>query len=51
MKSGVEIINIMADGTRCDDLESYVGADHKLPELARVIMIEIMRKGAETLGG
>lgn len=44
---GVTIINIMADGTICDDLSTYIGENHHLPLEVKNIMLDMMRRGAE----
>lgn len=46
MKENVTVINIMADGTVCEDLSTYIGPEHPLPELAKRLILEFIRAGA-----
>lgn len=45
VKEGVTVVNIMADGTICEDLSTYLGPDHPLPELAKRLIVEFIREG------
>lgn len=49
MLEGVTVINIMADGTICDDLSTYIGEEHQLPEDTARMIIEFMREGRRIL--
>lgn len=44
---GVTVINIMSDGTICDDLSTYIDENHHLPAEVKNIMLDMMRRGAE----
>ena len=44
---GVTVTNIMADGTICDDLSTYLDENHHLPDEVIKIMGDMMRRGAE----
>lgn len=43
----VTIINIMADGSICEDLRTYLGPEHPLPETTQRLLLEAMRRGAQ----
>lgn len=45
MKEGVKVINIMADGSICEDLSTYIGPDHPLPEDVKRIIYQMIQKG------
>lgn len=47
VKEGVKVINIMADGSICEDLSTYIGPDHPLPEDAKRIILNMIRAGRE----
>lgn len=47
-KEPVRIINVMADGTVCEDLSTYL-SDHELPETAKIIIVDMIRRGHQTL--
>lgn len=51
MKKEVEVINIMADGTICEDLSTYIDNEHPLPEDAQRMILEFMRAGAKIRAG
>lgn len=51
MKEEVEVINIMADGTICEDLSTYIDDAHPLPEDAQRMILEFMRAGAKIRAG
>lgn len=51
MKKEVEVINIMADGTICEDLSTYIDKEHPLPEDAQRMILEFMRAGAKIRAG
>lgn len=40
----VEVINIMADGSICDDLSTYLN-DHELPEVAKRLIYKFIMAG------
>ena len=42
----VEVINIMADGSICEDLAAYMNT-HELPEDAKRMVAYFIRKGRE----
>lgn len=42
---GVRVINIMADGTICNDLSHYLD-DHELPENVMRLIADFIREGA-----
>lgn len=42
---GVKVINIMADGSICEDLSTYLGPDHPLPEDAIRMILEFIKRG------
>lgn len=42
----VKITNIMADGSICEDLRTYLGPEHPLPETTQRLLLEVMRRGA-----
>ncbi len=50
MKDEVRVTNIMADGTICKDLSTYLDDEHQLPELTKRIMLDMIRAG-QKLGG
>ncbi len=41
----VKIINIMADGSICDDLSTYVGPEHPLPDDAKRLILKFIQDG------
>lgn len=41
----VKIINIMADGSICEDLSTYLSPEHPLPELAQRLILDFIREG------
>lgn len=44
---GVRVINIMADGSICEDLSHYLD-DHELPENVMRLIADFIREGAKT---
>lgn len=44
----VEVINVMADGTICEDLSTYLN-DHELPEDAARMVVHFVREGRKLL--
>lgn len=50
MKQDVQVVNIMADGTICEDLTTYLDK-HQLPEETQRIMLELMKLGAKIRAG
>ncbi len=47
--NGVTIINIMKDGTECDDLSTYLKSPDQLPELTKRQAARFIRRGMEIL--
>ena len=45
----VKVINIMADGSICEDLTTYIGPEHPLPELTVRLLREFIEQGYEEL--
>lgn len=43
-KQEVKVINIMADGSICEDLTTYLN-DHELPPIAKRLIVEFIREG------
>ena len=41
----VTVINIMADGTVCEDLTTYLAQGHQLPEVARRLVVSFIELG------
>lgn len=41
----VKVINVMADGSICEDLSTYVGPEHPLPDLTKRLILEFIRSG------
>lgn len=41
--------NIMADGSICEDLSTYIGPEHPLPELAVRLIAQFIREGYEQI--
>lgn len=41
----VKVINIMADGTVCEDLTTYLAQGHQLPELTRRLIVSFVEQG------
>ncbi len=41
----VTVINIMADGTVCEDLTTYLAQGHQLPELSRRLIASFIEQG------
>lgn len=41
----VKIVNAMADGSVCEDLNTYVSPEHPLPDLARRLILEFIKEG------
>lgn len=44
---GTIVRNIMADGTECDDLSTYVKSIDQLPDLTRRLIVHFMEEGAK----
>ena len=44
---GVKVTNIMADGSICDDLSTYIGPNHPIPDSALRIVADMIRCGRE----
>lgn len=42
---GVTVINIMADGTECDDLSTYLKSADQLPVVTRRLLAQCIRRG------
>lgn len=45
MRKDVKVINIMADGSICEDLSNYISTEHPLPEDTVRIIAELIRDG------
>lgn len=43
------IINIMADGSICEDLSNYVSDEHPLPDLALRLIYQFIEQGHAAL--
>ena len=43
--SKVKVINIMKDGTICEDLSTYISAEHPLPEGVKRLMLGFIKAG------
>lgn len=43
-KQEVKVINIMADGSVCEDLTTYLN-DHELPPIVKRLVVEFIREG------
>lgn len=44
---GVTVRNIMADGTECDDLSTYLKSVDQLPDLTRRLIVYFCERGAK----
>lgn len=44
VKEGVKVTNIMADGSICEDLSTYLD-NHELPEDAKSLIVDFIRAG------
>lgn len=51
MKDKATVTNIMADGTICEDLSTYLDDEHQLPELAKQLIIKMMESGQRIRDG
>ncbi len=45
---GVTVINIMADGSECDDLSTYLKSADQLPDLTKMLIAKCIRRGMES---
>lgn len=45
---GAVVRNIMADGTECDDLSTYIKSVDQLPDLTKRLIVHFMEQGART---
>lgn len=45
--NGVTVTNIMADGSECDDLSTYLKSADQLPELTKMLMAKFIQRGME----
>lgn len=45
MKEGVKVTNIMADGSICEDLSTYISPEHPLPEDVKRLVIQFIKAG------
>lgn len=43
--NGVMVVNIMADGSECDDLSTHLKSPDQLPELTRMLIAKFIRDG------
>lgn len=41
----LQVINIMADGSICEDLSDYVSDEHPLPDLALRLIYQFIEQG------
>ncbi len=41
----IKVINVMADGTVCEDLTTYLAQGHQLPEVARRLVVSFIELG------
>lgn len=46
LPDGAIVRNIMADGTECDDLSTYIKSVDQLPDLTKRLMVQFMERGA-----
>lgn len=44
---GVIVRNIMADGTECDDLSTYIKSVDQLPDLTKRLIVHFIEQGAK----
>lgn len=44
---GVVVRNIMADGTECDDLSTYLKSADQLPDLTKRLIVYFCEQGAK----
>lgn len=42
--NGVVVRNIMADGTECDDLSTYLKSAHQLPDLTKRLLVHFVEQ-------
>lgn len=45
LPNGVTIRNIMADGSECDDLSTYIKSADQLPELTKQLIVYFVELG------
>lgn len=45
--NGVVVRNIMADGTECDDLSTYIKSADQLPDLTKRLIVHFVEQGAK----
>ena len=43
--NGVTVSNIMADGTECDDLSTYLKSADQIPDLTKSLIVRFVREG------
>lgn len=43
--NGVMVENIMADGSTCDDLSTYLKSADQLPDLTKSLIVKFVREG------
>lgn len=43
--NGVIVENIMADGSTCDDLSTYLKSADQLPDLTKSLIVKFVREG------
>lgn len=46
LPDGAIVRNIMADGSECDDLSTYIKSADQLPELTKRLIVHFMEEGA-----
>lgn len=44
-KTKIKVTNIMADGSICEDLSTYIGPEHPLPEMTVRLIAQFIREG------
>lgn len=45
--NGVVVRNIMADGTECDDLSTYLKSADQLPDLTKRLIVHFWKQGVK----
>ena len=46
LPDGAIVRNIMADGTECDDLSTYIKSPDQLPDLTKRLIVRFVERGA-----
>lgn len=47
--NGVTVENIMADGSVCDDLSTYLKSADQLPDLTKRLIVKFIQEGMERI--